>query len=74
MGKGGQYSAESRVHYWRERVAMDEEVICLNARKFEFLLLALQELTKPLLGKEKFRVIMEKDPESPDITVKYQFE
>jgi len=53
---------------------MDEDVICLNAKKFEFLLLALQELTKPLLGKEKFRVIMEKNPESPDITVEYQFE
>ena len=46
----------------------------LNAEKFEFLLIALAKLTEPLIGREKFRVTLEKDPEQRVVTVKYRFE
>lgn len=46
----------------------------LNAEKFEFLLIALAKLAEPLIGREKFRVTLEKDPEQRGVTVKYRFE
>ena len=52
----------------------EQRTIGLNAEKFEFLLLALRELTEPLIGHEKFRVVVEKNPESHDVTVSYSFE
>lgn len=45
----------------------------LNAEKFEFLLIALTKLVEPLIGHEKFRVTLEKDPEQRNVTVKYHF-
>lgn len=51
----------------------EELVVGLNADKFEFLLTALNEVVRPLIGHEKFRVIVEKDPESVDVHIKYQF-
>lgn len=51
----------------------NELVVGLNANKFEFLLAALNEMIKPVIGCEKFRVIVEKDPESDDVQIRYQF-
>lgn len=48
--------------------------IHLNAEKFEFLLIALAQLAEPLIGHEKFRVTLEKDPEQRCVTVRYHFE
>lgn len=53
---------------------MEGKELGINAEKFEFLLLALQEITSPLVEKEKFRVIVEKDPESRNIKITYHFE
>lgn len=50
-----------------------ELVVGLNANKFEFLLVALSEMIKPVISREKFRVIVEKDPESDDVQIRYQF-
>lgn len=49
------------------------QIIGLNTSKFEFLLLALHEATAPLIGKENFQVIAEKDGKSPDIRITYKF-
>ena len=48
--------------------------LLMNAEKFEFLLIALGKLVEPLIGREKFRVTLEKDPGSRNITVMYHFE
>lgn len=50
------------------------ELVQLNAEKFEFLLIALGKLVEPLKGREKYRVTLEKDPVSRNITVRYHFE
>ena len=50
-----------------------ELVVGLNANKLEFLLVALSEMIKPVISREKFRVIVEKDPESDDVQIRYQF-
>lgn len=51
----------------------NELVVGLNANKFEFLLAALNEMIKPVISCGKFRVIVEKDPESDDVQIRYQF-
>lgn len=53
---------------------MKQRELGINAEKFEFLLISLLEITAPLVGKKKFRVIMEKDPESRNIKITYHFE
>ena len=45
----------------------------MNGEKFEFLLIALAKMAEPLIGKEKFRVTLEKDPEQKSVIVKYHF-
>lgn len=45
----------------------------LDAEKFQFLLIALAQMAEPLIGHEKFRVTLEKDPERKSVTVKYRF-
>ena len=50
------------------------KLVQLNAEKFEFLLIALGKLVEPLKGREKYRVTLEKDPVSRNITVMYHFE
>lgn len=50
------------------------KLLQLNAEKFEFLLIALEKLVEPLKGREKYRVTLEKDPASRNITIMYHFE
>ena len=57
-----------------EPLALNQrKTIGLNTSKFEFLLLALHEVTAPLIGKETFQIIAEKDTQSPDIRITYKF-
>lgn len=46
----------------------------LDAEKFQFLLIALAQLAEPLIGHEKFRVTLEKDPEQKSVAIRYSFE
>lgn len=45
----------------------------LRKERFDCMIHAIRLITEPLVNKEKFRVVIEKDPESDDVKFIYDF-